>query len=281
MRTNTFISGLILAFTILLAIPNVTKAGSAEGTLTVDGETTQIKHAYADIYDGDITIVLVDNEIEQDMVPDGIYSLGEQGKIKGIVFVVSEEKKELMSGGLYNLINAIHSYPKWNHLGSVGNGELTINSSEGDTLSGKIATPSENDLNGHKFSYDITFSVSTKKVPKEVTFTGKTDAPSKAYAEWGKALMDGDVEAYKKHASKEILEMMPEDPKEIESGIEMQQSIFPTKIDIVDSKIEGDKATLTMKGSKATEDLEGTVIMLKEGGEWKVNRQSWEAKEKQ
>ena len=36
-----------------------------------------------------------------------------------------------------------------------------------------------------------------------------------------------------------------------------------------------------MKGSKATEDIEGTVIMLKENGEWKVNRQSWEAKEKQ
>ena len=51
--------------------------------------------------------------------------------------------------------------------------------------------------------------------------------------------MDGDVEAYKKHASKEIIKMMPDDPKEIESGIEMQQSIFPTKIDIVDSKNRG------------------------------------------
>ena len=125
-QQKLIISTLITILTILLSINSIAIAGSAEGTLTVDGETTQIKHAYADIYDGDITIVLVDNEIEKDMVPDGVYSLGEQGKIKGIVFVVSEEKKELMSGGLYNLINAIHSYPKWNHLGSVGNGVLTL-----------------------------------------------------------------------------------------------------------------------------------------------------------
>ena len=31
--------------------------------------------------------------------------------------------------------------------------------------------------------------------PQEVKFTGKTDAPSKAYAEWAKALMDGDIDS--------------------------------------------------------------------------------------
>jgi len=250
---------------------------SADGNLTVDGDKTVIKHAYADVYDGDITIVLVDNEVPKEMVPDGIYTLGEQGKIKGIVFVVSEETKELMKGGLYNLMNAVHSYPKWNHLGSVGNGVLTIEKSDDNMLTGKIKTPSENDINGHKFTYDISFSVSLKKESLELTMTGKTDAPSKAFGAWGKALFAGDIDEYKKHTSKEILEMMPDDPSELKEGMEFQQLVFPTNIDIVSSNIEGDKAVLKVNGTRGPEVSKGTVTMLKENGTWKVNKQSWKS----
>lgn len=195
---NKLILAVVCILSIILSMSSVVNAeNSASGALVVDGVKTNIKHAYADIYDGDITIVVVDNPVAKEMIPDSIYDLGEQDKIKGIVFVVDANTNELKSGGLYNLINAVHSHPKWNHLGSVGNGVLSIDKSDGSILSGKIKTSTENEINGHKFTYDILFTVSLKKEALELTMTGKTDEPSKAYGAWGKALFAGDVEQYK------------------------------------------------------------------------------------
>ncbi len=277
-RFKSTIFGLALTASILICTATGGIAqNSADGSLTVDGATTAIKYVYANEFDGDITIILTNNPIDREMIPDGVYSLGEQGKIRGLVFAVSSETKELLKGGLYKLINAIHFHPKWNRLGSIGNGVLTTSKFDAHTLTGRVATPSENELAGHKFSYDISFSVSLKQEPLELTITGKTDAPSRAFAAWGKALLAGDMDEYKKHASREIIEMLPEDPEELAFGIEMQQSMFPTVIEIVSSKITGKKAVLAMTGRRGGKISDGTVTMLQENGKWKVNKQSWES----
>ena len=268
----------VLAVSMFFSISLDLLAGnSATGNLTVDGDTTRIKYAYADEYDGDITIALVDNEIPEGMFPDSVWTLGEQGKIKGIVFVVSSDKKELMTGGYYGLINAVHSYPKWNKLGTIGNGQLIAKVSQGDSFSGTIKTPSENDVEGHKFTYEIKFSVNLKKEPLKLTMTGKSDAPSKAFEQWGTALFAGDIDGYKQHSSKEILAMMPDDPAELQEGIEFQQLVFPSNIEIVSSDIQGDKAVLKAKGTRGSEVSVGSVTMVKEDGLWKVEEQSWES----
>ncbi len=268
----------VLALSVFFSISSELHAGnSATGSLTVDGDTTQIKYAYADEYDGDITIALVDNEIPGGMFPDSVWQLGEQGKIKGIVFVVSSDNKELMTGGYYGLINAVHSYPNWNKLGTIGNGQLIAKVSEGDSFSGTIKTPSENDVEGHKFTYEIKFSVNLKKEPLKLTMTGKSDAPSKAFEQWGNALFAGDIEGYKQHSSKEILAMMPDDPAELQEGIEFQQLVFPNNIEIISSDIKGDKAVLKAKGTRGSEVSVGNVTMVKEDGLWKVKEQSWES----
>ena len=276
-RLSALISVFVL-FSIFTIPFNASAQNSASGSLTVDGDTTEINHAYAEEFGEEITIALVDNEIPEGMFPDGVYNLGEQGKIKGIVFVVStDDKKKLLKGGYYDLINAVHSYPKWNKLGTIGNGELTAVISDGDVYSGQIKTPSENEVDGHKFSYEIKFTVSLKKEPLKLTLTGKTDAPSEAFGEWGKALFAGDIEAYKKYSSQEILDMLPDDPAELNEGIEFQQLVFPTNIEILSTKIEGDKAVIKAKGTRGNEVSRGSITMLKENDEWKVNKQSWES----
>ena len=274
---NTIFIAVFVLLTFFTIPLNVYAENAASGSLTVDGDNTVIKYAYADEYDGEITIVLVDNEIPEGMVPDGVYSLGEQGKIKGIVFVLSSDKKKLLKGGYYYLINAVHAYPKWNKLGTIGNGELIAVITDGDAFSGQIKTPSENDVEGHKFTYDLKFSVSLKKEPLSLTMSGKLDPPSQAFGEWGKALLAGDIEEYKKYTSQEILNMMPEDPVELNEGIEFQQLVFPTNIEIISTKIDGDKAVLKARGIRGNEVSRGTITMLKENGDWKVNKQSWQS----
>ena len=156
--------GLIFATSMLTGIASGELAqNSAQGSLTVDGQTATIKYAYADEYDGDITVVLADSPLAKQSIPDNVYNLGAKGEFRGFVFSVSRAMKKLQKDGLYKLINAIHYYPLWNQLGSVGDGVLTVSRFDTDTLVGRIATPSDNELVGHKFSYDVSFSVDLKK----------------------------------------------------------------------------------------------------------------------
>jgi hypothetical protein len=272
---RTSIIAVILA--LMIPVTGTRADNSADGALTVDGETTKLKYAYMSEFDGDIIIVLSNNPIAPEMVPDGVYSLGEQGKMRGLVFPLSRESRKLQAGGLYKLINAIHFHPKWNQLGSIGNGELKISQFTQDNLSATLVTPAENAMSGHKFTYKVSFSVSLKKPPLDLKVTGANDEPSRAYAAWGKALMAGDANGYRKYSSREVIEMLPTDPKELASGIDMQQSMFPTVINVVGSKITGDRAELALTGRRGDEVSEGTVTMLRENGEWKVNRQSWKS----
>ena len=93
---NRALKAPLFVFLFLLFLTfNLHAANKASGSLTVDGDKTEIKHAYAEEYDGDITIALVDNEIPDGMFPDSVWTLGEQGKIKGIVFVILLIRKNL------------------------------------------------------------------------------------------------------------------------------------------------------------------------------------------
>ena len=90
-------------------------------------------------------------------------------------------------------------------------------------------------------------------------------------------MLAGDASGYKKYASREILEMLPQDPKELASGIEMQQSMFPNMIKVISSEITDNKAVLTMMGERGGQIADGVVTMLREDGKWKVNKQSWKS----
>lgn len=268
-----------LVFFISVIFPSFTLAVDfASGSIVVDDDKTEIKHVYTSEFDGDITIILASSEIPESKIPEGVYDYGAEGKFRGIVFVISDETKKLQSGGLYGLINAIHYHPKLNKLGTIGNGELKNNKFDNDIFSAKIVTPSENSVEGHKFSYNISFSVNLKKVPVELTFSdGNTDPPSLAYQQWAKAMFTGDTVKYREYCSSEVLEMLPDDHSELKEGMEFQKMLFPTTIVIIDNKTDGNKSTLTMMGKNGEEVSEGKAIMLRENGKWKVNEQTWES----
>lgn len=109
--------------------------------------------------------------------------------------------------------------------------------------------------------------------------SGDTSEPSKVFGEWAKALFTGDIEGYKKHSSKQVLEMLPEDVEELKSGMEFQQSFMPNMIYIESSEIMGDKAELKAMGKRGEEISQGSITMLKENGAWKIGEQNWESGE--
>lgn len=273
---HSLLAGIILTFSLgfQTSIGDTTQ-NSAEGTLSVDGKISKISYAYADESDGDITIFLADSPIPKEAIPDTTYDLGAEGGFRGIVFSVSRSSQELQKDGLYGLINAIHFYPVWNQLGSIGNGEITISELSAEVLTGRIVTPADNQLAGHDFSYDVAFSVSLEKELVEFMIVNADDAPSQAFALWAKALFDGDVVAYRQHAAAELVEMLPDNVEELAMGLEFQRESFPPQVAILESTISGNEAVLNMAGRKGASDYEGTVTMLLENGNWKVGMQSW------
>jgi len=264
---------IILTLVILTSAATAVMAqNSVEGSLTVDGTKTTIKHVYFDQYKDEFTVILTDNAVAPEMIPDGIYGLSEEGKIRALEFTVSRETKKEPKYGR----KAIYFHPVWTRSIDIGDGELTLSRFDEKMLAGKIKTSSENENEGHSFSYDISFSVSLKKEPLKLTMTGKSDAPSKAYETYCRALLAGDVEEFVKFVPQENLEMMPKDPKELVLGLEFAQSTMMTDIEVLDTKITGEKAVLTLKGSRGMTTSDGTVTMLLENGKWKVGEESWQ-----
>lgn len=267
---------IILALVILTSAPTAVMAqNSVEGSLTVDGTKTTIKHVYFDRYKDEFTIILTDNPVTPEMIPDGIYGLSEKSKVRALEFTVSNETKKLVK----RMRKAIYFHPVWTRSIDIGDGELTISKFDEEMLVGKIKTSSKNENDGHSFSYDISFSVSLKKEPLKLTMTGKSDAPSKAYAASCRALLAGDVEEFVKFVPQEKLEMMPKDPKELVLGLEFVQSIMMTDMEVLSSTITGEKAVLILKGSRGVTTSDGTVTMLLENDKWKVSEESWQLSE--
>ncbi len=243
-----------------------------EGNMTVDKTTVPIQHVYVDQYREEFTVILTDNPIALEMIPDGVHSLSEQGKVRALEFTVSRETQDLLP----RMRKAIYFHPVWARNIDIGQGRLTISTFDDKQLVGRMTTLSENENDGHHFSYDISFSVNLQKKPLTLNVTGKHDAPSQAYAAYSGAVLKGDVDEFKKHIPHENIASLPEDQKEIVLGLEFVQDTMMTDIEILTSTISGNKAVLTMKGSRGLAKSDGTVTMILEDGSWKVSEESWE-----
>ena len=262
---------------LVLLCGNAVGQNDATGTLTVDGQSTAITHGYADTYENDVTIILSDGEVPREAIPDRTYELAARGDFKGVIFTVSSETQELLTGGWYDLTNVVHFYPITNELGKIGSPTLAITDLDGDRIKGTITMAEPADVSGHQVTYDASFSLSLKKEPLEVTVTGVSDAPSKAFEEWCKALMAGDVEVLLRFAPPEVAEMMAAaDSAEIAESLEFQQMMMPTNIEILTNTPDGDEAaTIEVKGTRAMEVSKGTARMILDDGVWKVGEMSW------
>ena len=264
----------VLIFAVILLLSFV-ESGMAqnvvEGSLTVDGTTVPIKHGYVDQYREEFTLILTDNPVEPDMVPDGIHGLSEQEKVRALEFTVSRETRGLLP----RMRKAIYFHPVWDRHIDIGHGVLTITEFDEDQLVGSIKTSSEQETDGHQVSYNISFAIGLKKAPLTVTFSGKSDPPSQAYAAYSQAVAKADVEAFKKYVPSKNLQSLPNDEKELVLGLEFVQDTMMTNIEILSSTITGEKAVLTMKGNRGLATADGTVTMILEDGSWKVSQESW------
>ena len=159
----------LIALTLTGAATGAIAENQVKGSLTVDGTTEVIKHIYFDQYGEEFTIILTDKPVAQEMIPDGLNGLSEQGKVRALEFTVSRKTKKLLG----RLRKSIYFHPVWTRNISIGNGELALSRFDEKILAGTITTRFENEFDGHKFSYDVSFTVDLKKEPLKLQLQAK------------------------------------------------------------------------------------------------------------
>jgi len=265
--------GFCLAAVVLFATSLQAAAeNSASGALTVNGSSTEIKHAYVDEGPEDLIVVVTDRPMAKDDIPFGLNNLASEDKVRGIVVTISKGTKGLSPG-----LNALY-HPVWQgQLGTIGNGVLTLSKFDKDEISGKISTPEENTFGEYKYFYAISFNLKLgepkKKEPLSVEIEGTEDAPSKAYAAYYRALMAGDKNGLRKHLPSEVNKQA--DDETIDTVIELAQTLKPTNLKIIGTEIKGKEALLKAEGLRDGEKSTGSISMKLEDGEWKVFEDDW------
>ena len=191
-----------LIFLLLPVLPLHAK-NTASGKLTMNGSITEIKYAYLDEGPYDVFLVLTDRPVDRENIPWGLNNLSMDDKVRGLVITISKDTKQITRG-----LNAIYHPVTNGQLGTIGNGILTIKSFDTGVATGRLYTPEENSFSDYKYSYDISFDVEQGPPPTpepiKVQITGDNDPPSKAYAQYYRALMSGDKPGIRKHPANEI-----------------------------------------------------------------------------
>ncbi|MBI5694516.1 MAG: zinc-ribbon domain-containing protein [Nitrospirae bacterium] len=95
-----------------------------------------------------------------------------------------------------------------------------------------------------------------------------------AYAEYRKALAEGDADTLKGHIAKDKAKDLEGPMAEV--GLAMLKAFVPDNVTITDSSVDGDVAKLTLSAETEGGVMKGTATMVREDGDWKLSEENWE-----
>ena len=265
-----------LSFLVVSAV----LAGTAKGTLTVNGKTFNLKNAHAvnkknpfDKKKTDVLIVLTDKEIPDGALFDdfALMSLADQG-ISGVTFAVDADKR-INTGTLFS-----PSFKKMKQFSSTGNQKLDMKTWTRDHVAGSISIPAD-DFFDEKYQYTATFDapIQTKAAEKPMVLKGTPlpaggGEPAKAYDAYRKAVAAGNMPALRKLVVSEMAKQM--DTADFKEMFPLVKAMQQKKIRVTGGSVDGDDATLLVE-SLSEKTMKATVTMHREGGQWKLAREAW------
>jgi hypothetical protein len=102
---------------------------------------------------------------------------------------------------------------------------------------------------------------------------------AKVYQAHLKAMNAADYQAFRATMSKEALAHMDKQNKDMgldpKKMMEMMKAMAATDLKFTDLKVDGRKATLLATGKMGGEANWGTISLVDEGGQWKIETESW------
>jgi len=281
------VSRSFLALMLAGAVTIAAVAGDApkvSGSITANGKTTALKYAYAmpkdDPFDKKkkATWVLVtDQEVPAAVLADEfeLMSWRDKAKLHGFEVLITDDKR-VVSGNIYD------PAMKHNGFSSVGSQQVELTALTPQRVAGKISIP-PGEFFGDNYQYTATFDVPVVAVKppapealKGTPLPAGGGEPAKAYAAYSKAIGGGDIAALKKLVSKERASQM--DSKEFKEMFGLIQAMQPKNVKITGGAVDGETATLLATAKDGKDTSTGTITMVREGGAWKVQQDSWKTR---
>lgn len=270
------------AFALLVSPAAPAADGKAEGTITVNGKTTKLVHAYARAVKGffdaakeDVEVILSDVPLEAKALEDQFERsrMADAGKLHAFEIRLDADGKPISTSFRDN------GFKKASPSGLSSADVFTKKVFDGKTVEGRYKSAKESEFFGETYSFDVSFRADVTRAPKAVPPTAaETAAAQKApqaavYADFLRAIQKEDLPALRKLFSKEQAKNL--DDPEARKMVGMVKMMSPTEIKVLKVVETGDKAELTVTGKQDGSVASGVVHMVKEGGAWKVQREEW------
>jgi WD40 repeat protein len=103
---------------------------------------------------------------------------------------------------------------------------------------------------------------------------GEEETLKQIYREYHNLLQKEDIPALKKYISSQRQEEMLGEGANMK--IQLIKEFMPVDIKVKDAEISGDTAVLEVEGKMKDQVMTGKVDFIKEDGQWKVNKESWQ-----
>lgn len=254
-------------------------AGSVKGTMTVNGKTFTLSHAYAttkpnpfDKTKTDAYVVLSDKELPAEAVHDSFAMMEAVDKVKPSALALEiNEDHQINSSMIYS-----PAFKKMDQVSAAGNQKVEIKAWDATHIAGSV-TVAKDDFFDEEFGYSVTFDVPLEAKPAPKALPGKPlpaggGEPGKAFEAYRKAMAAGDLAAIKKLVSAENAKQMSS--PEFKEMFDVIRAMQQKNIKITGGAVDGDSATLTAI-SLDEKNTTGTIAMVREGGAWKMAKESW------
>ncbi len=264
------------------ANPSLAAGADVSGTLEINRKKFNLSQGYIDMgKPEEPVIILSDKPLPPDQVPFLQADYATKNNVHAVVFgIVRNEKK--LSGEM-----------KWAYFGKDADipfsvlppekVSLDLKQADDTLVEGKIKTSQAIKLTDLTYSFDASFKLSAKaalakaSVPKNVSFSGDDSAPVKAYKEYYRAIMAGNLEGIKKYlVGKNLRELEAMDAKDREMVLEVLK-MRPEQLKIEKPSVSGDQATFKASGKEGSTASTGSIKMVVEDGAWKVLEDKWES----
>ncbi len=281
-RVRVFLAGFVLAAGVAALSPRAAAEGKAEGKLTVNGKTTDVKYAYASAGPGffdktkeDVTVIVSDVPLDAKALEDEFerMKMADAGKLHAFEITFGADATPISTSFRHN------GFTKASPSGLSSEDVFEKKTFDGKTVEGHYKSAKAHEFFGNTYSFDVAFKADITRKAKPVppsaaeTAAARKSPQAKVYADFLKAVQKEDLGAMKKLMTKEQGKNLDSpDAKKMVGLIKMMSA---TDVEVLKVSEKGDTAELTVSGKQDGNVQNGVVHMVKEGGAWKVQREEW------
>ncbi|MDL2716344.1 MAG: DUF4878 domain-containing protein [Acidobacteriota bacterium] len=270
------------AFGLLISPAALAADGKTEGSITVNGKTTKLTHAYARAVKGffdktkeDVEVILTDVPLEAKALEDSFerMHMADAGKLHAFEITIGADGKPISTAFRDN------GFKKASPSGLSSEDVFTKKVFDGKTVDARYKSAKQGEFFGETYSFDVSFRADITRAAKPVpptaaeTAAAQKSPQAKVYAEFLKAVQKEDLGALRKLFTKEQAKHLDDpDAKKMVGFVKMMSA---TEIKVLKVVENGDTADLTVSGKQDGNAANGVVHMAKEGGAWKVQKEEW------